>query len=137
MVYLPRELNQCCSHAAAGDRCVGVLCVEMQVAWLNNPEKDKDYAHLPSDTTHILNMYPGRLNPMAANLFYMTVIGDPLKPESVNMAKIMATVKTRWVQSCWQAPVVLFGCAIAVEDLHINQRTLMLTAACSAGQDLA
>lgn len=66
-----------------------------QVAWLNNPEKDKDYAHLQGDMTHILNMYPGRLNPMAANLFFLTVIGDPLSPEATNMAKIMTTVRTR------------------------------------------
>ena len=45
--------------------------------------------------THILNMYPGRLNPMAANLFFLTVIGDPLSPEAVNMAKIMTTVRAR------------------------------------------
>jgi hypothetical protein len=69
-----------------------------QVAWLNNPEKDKDYAHLPGDMTHILNMYPGRLSAMAANLFYITVIGDPLSPEAVNMAKIMMTVKQRSAQ---------------------------------------
>jgi hypothetical protein len=94
----------------------------VQVAWLNNPEKDKDYAHLPGDMTHILNMYPGRLSPMAANLFYMTVIGDPLKPESINMAKIMATVKSRWVQSCWQALLVLFRSSKAAEGLEVDRR---------------
>lgn len=66
-----------------------------QIAWLNNPEKDKDYSHLQSDMMNLLNMYPGRLSPMAANLFYMAVIGDPLSPEATNMAKIMTTVKTR------------------------------------------
>jgi hypothetical protein len=40
-------------------------------------------------------MYPGRLNPMAANLFFLAVIGDPLSPQSINMAKIMTTVKAR------------------------------------------
>jgi hypothetical protein len=48
--------------------------------------------------THILQMYPGRLSAMAANLFYLTVIGDPLSPEAVNMAKIMTTVKARSAQ---------------------------------------
>lgn len=78
---------------AAGLPCCAVLCV--QVAWLNNPEKDKDHAHLPSDMTAILQMYPGRLSPMAANLFYLAIIGDPLRPESTNMAKIMTTVRAR------------------------------------------
>lgn len=69
-------------------------CV-LQVAWLNNPEKDKEYAHLPGDMTNLLNMYPGRLSPMAANLFYLVAIGDPLKPEVIHMAKLMTTVKAR------------------------------------------
>lgn len=71
----------------------------MQISWLNNPEKDKDYAHLPGDFTHILNMYPGRLSPMAANLFCLVIIGDPLRTETIAMAKVMATVRARSAQT--------------------------------------
>lgn len=104
--------------------------LSVQVAWLNNPEKDKDYAHLPGDMTHMLNMYPGRLNPMAANLFYMTVIGDPLKSESINMAKIMSTVKSRWVDGEPASLLVLFALDHAAMNIAVDRSLL-----CRAGTD--
>eukprot|EP00879_Flechtneria_rotunda_P023383 GHRR01024733.1.p1 GENE.GHRR01024733.1~~GHRR01024733.1.p1 ORF type:complete len:589 (+),score=221.40 GHRR01024733.1:171-1937(+) len=60
-----------------------------QVLWLNNPERDKQYSHLPRNVNHLLNMFPGRLTAMAVNLMHLVVIADPLSPEAVAMAGIM------------------------------------------------
>ncbi|KAF8062716.1 hypothetical protein HT031_004046 [Scenedesmus sp. PABB004] len=66
-----------------------------QVLWLNNPARDKAHRHLPSQLSLVLNMYPGRLNPMAANLMTLVAVGDPLSPECVALAAVMQRMAER------------------------------------------
>ncbi|WIA20770.1 hypothetical protein OEZ85_005134 [Tetradesmus obliquus] len=56
------------------------------VLWLNNPSRDKSHAHLSKHLQHLLNMYPGRLGPMAVNLMHIVSVGDPLSPECIALA---------------------------------------------------
>uniref|UniRef100_A0A383VGR8 UDP-glucose:glycoprotein glucosyltransferase n=1 Tax=Tetradesmus obliquus TaxID=3088 RepID=A0A383VGR8_TETOB len=56
------------------------------VLWLNNPARDKSHAHLSKHLQHLLNMYPGRLGPMAVNLMHIVSVGDPLSPECIALA---------------------------------------------------
>jgi hypothetical protein len=58
----------------------------LQVLWLNNPARDKSHAHLSRHLQHLLNMYPGRLGPMAVNLMHIVSLGDPLSPECIALA---------------------------------------------------
>eukprot|EP00878_Enallax_costatus_P030698 GHUV01033475.1.p1 GENE.GHUV01033475.1~~GHUV01033475.1.p1 ORF type:complete len:1023 (+),score=330.57 GHUV01033475.1:219-3287(+) len=66
-----------------------------QVVWLNNPEKDKQYKHLSSHTRLLLNMYPGRLSPMAANVMTLVAIGNPLSPECSALPEIYQRLHDR------------------------------------------
>lgn len=59
-----------------------------QVLWLNNPEKDKQYKHLSSHIKLLLNMFPGRLPPMALNIMTLVAVGNPLSPESLALIDV-------------------------------------------------
>jgi Thioredoxin-like domain len=66
-----------------------------QLLWLNNPARDKQYANLPSSLQYLLNMYPGRLSPMAASVIHLVAIGDPTSREAVDLAGIMLRLHAR------------------------------------------
>lgn len=67
----------------------------LQVLWLNNPSRDKEYKHLARDTRMLLNMYPGRLAPMAANLMTLVSITNPISAEGVALAGVMQRLHDR------------------------------------------
>ncbi len=54
--------------------------VHLQVAWLNNLERDKQYARYSRSAMDLLSMFPGRLRPLAKNIFHMVLVVDPLSP---------------------------------------------------------
>lgn len=83
-----------CFKVAGGNAVVGCLCA-VQIQWLNNPSRDKGYAHLSKNLGMLLNMYPGRLAPMAVNLMHMVSVGDPLSPECIHLAGIMSRLQQR------------------------------------------
>jgi hypothetical protein len=60
----------------------------LQVYYLNNPEKDSYYSHLPKHLSNLLSMFPGRIPPMALNLLTIIFIGDPLSQECIAMAGV-------------------------------------------------
>lgn len=66
---------------------------------MNNPEKDSHYSHLPKHLSNLLNMFPGRIPPMALNLLTIIFIGDPLSPECISMAGVAWEMNNKWVKT--------------------------------------
>jgi hypothetical protein len=89
----------------------------MQVLWLNNPSRDKSHAHLSKQLQQVLNMYPGRLGPMAVNLMHIVSVGDPLSPECIALAGSLQRTAQRYELyghplCCMLAHCVTCSCAV-------------------------
>ena len=54
--------------------------------FFNNLERDALYRQFGGSVTDILQTYPGRLKPMAKNIFTFVSFADPLDPEALSMA---------------------------------------------------
>eukprot|EP00798_Chlamydomonas_sp_ICE-L_P006280 gene6280-2911_t len=63
--------------------------IPSHVSFINDLEKDAMYAHLPNRLKQLLNVYPGRLKPLARNIFTAIAIANPLSTEGLALAQTM------------------------------------------------
>ncbi|KAG2487497.1 hypothetical protein HYH03_013916 [Edaphochlamys debaryana] len=56
------------------------------VAWLNNLERDPRFSRFGHSVAELLNTFPGRLRPLARNVFTAVFVAEPLCPESLELA---------------------------------------------------
>ncbi|KAI8470132.1 MAG: hypothetical protein J3K34DRAFT_469371 [Monoraphidium minutum] len=66
-----------------------------KLPWLNNPEKDKRMGRAAASPTELLQMYPGRLHPMALNAFSVIYVGDPTSPQGLAIGRIFQRIHER------------------------------------------
>jgi len=66
------------------------------VTFLNDLEKDKMYARFSGQLTDIINAFPGRLRPLALNLFTLVVFVDPSSTQGLLLGDMVYRMFTEY-----------------------------------------
>ncbi|GBF95627.1 UDP-glucose:glyco glucosyltransferase [Raphidocelis subcapitata] len=106
------ERSEDVSAAAASDLRLD-LAPYSKLPWLNNPEKDKrGGGQVRGGIMALMQMYPGRLRPLAANAFSLLYAGDAVSPQGLAVGRILAGMHER------RLPVRIAMLPLAPDAIH-------------------